>query len=378
MPTSTKTKPATGVTVERKHLSQGLDQVAPAAAGRGTSLPVLTGVHLQSEPDRLRLTCMDLDVSVTTTVPAVTTGDLDVVVNNRVLRDLVRCAAGPIDLVSQPLATSADEPPVLTVAWGRTVAQLELYSRDEWPRQPQQDGETFTLTAGDLDLVRRMANFASHDDARPILTGLRFSREHPAGVAATDSYRLGVAELEADLPDKPFLLPARVARFLPPRLLDTETATVTLEKDRRYARIAVGEISIRVVLVDGEFPPISRLIPENTPNRWTFNRAELAAAVKTAGVLSIDATPVRLQVDRKAGTVQVLGVHHDLGQLYTTVDATIEGDLEVTCAFNARYLNQLLTTLEGETVSLELTDALKPMVVREGVQTHVLMPVRVS
>lgn len=358
----------TGTVVQRQHLVQALNQVAANAAPKGSSLPVLAGVRLQVDDGRLTVTTTDLDLEVATTVQA--EGDhLDAVVPAKLLKQLVATANGPIAI--RP-GDTVDE---LVVTWGRTTALLRTLPIDEWPRPKPVDGDEHKLTAPDVAAFRRVANFASRDDARPILTGVLVNGIE---IAATDSYRLAVAQLTTKLWEAqgPILLPSRVARYLPP-LLDSEHATLTV--DGLYAEIRLGEIRLRTVLIDGDFPPYERLIPTTSPSHVTFNRAELADAVRTATVMAQEAAPIRIVLGDSRTEATILSVTQDIGQVGTIVAATVEGAPPPhTAAFNPTYFAALLTTCSGENVTLELIDQLKPALIREDPYTLLIMPVRVS
>ena len=369
------------LTVERGPLLQALTQVAPAAAARGSSLPILCGLRLtRVSKNQIRATAPDLDIEVSCTVAADCPKKFDVVVPSKLFRDMVREAAGTVTLSlgENPLSPDKDD---IVVTWGRTVAIIKPYPVSEWPNMSTAEPtSTFELTAADVDRIRRIANFASTDDARPILTGICMDPKD--GAVATDSYRLGLVDLEGTVSER-FLMQARVARFLPMRLLDTETATVTIEGGTAtagagYVRIECGEVTIRSCLIQGEFPPYDRLIPTGTPTTMTFNRADLRKALSTAKILCVDAIPVRIVVeDGKEASIR--SVAQDVGQLATTVDILAhEGTLLQTCAFNVVYLGEMLGMLDAETVTLELTDALKPALAKDGPWTLLIMPVRVS
>lgn len=357
--TATLTTPTT---VQRTHLLGALNQVLPAL-GRRDSLPVLACVHLHQHQGTMTVTATDLDLRVACTIPA-DGPDLEVIVGARTFRNLIREAAGPLALT----ATDGE----LDIRWARTDAQLKTIDLDEWPRPPVVEGDPVKVPAGDLQVMARVANFASNDQARPILTGLRIGRGE---AVCTDSYRLAVGNIETNLGgDRVLLLQARVVRFLP-TLLATEDATLTT--DGRHCRIDVGELTITSVLIDGDFPPYERLIPKAVPHRATVNRTGLAAAVKAAMAVAGDATPVRLNPD--GPNLEVVIVQQDVGQVHTLVDATFQGGPPPsTAAFNPRYLLDLLGTLDGDQVALEITDHLKPVVIREEPYTLLIMPVRVS
>lgn len=369
----TETVTAPPLVIERSHLLQALAQTIPATAARGTSLPVLTGVRMQAEGERLRVTATDLETYVSCTIAARVAKGFDVIVNARRLQRIVKEAAGPLEfrLEEAPLASEQDK---LLLSWGRTIASLSTMPVEEWPRPPAVEGATFTLGAADIDRVRRLSMFCSGDDARPILTGMYFSK---GSIVGTDSYRLGIARLDVEF-DHQFLLPSSVVRFLPPRMLDTETATVTVGE--RDCMIEVGEIRIRTVLIDGEFPPYEKLIPAGTPSQVTLSMPDLQAGVRVARAIVDDVTPVRLNIDTEAGKVHLVAIQQEVGSLASELDVVaLEGHPPpATCAFNTKYFLDMLGILDEDTVTLHLTDSLKPVMVTEGAWTLLLMPVRVS
>lgn len=360
----------TRLTADRKALIAGLNTVIPAAAPRGTSLPVLAGVRLRAEKGKLRLTATNLELTIDHRIPVQDMpDDLDLVVNARLLRKILGVAQGEITIERTDDAG-------LAVKWGRTAASLVSLPADEFPRSVAVTGDNIIFSALDVEKIRKIANFASNDDARPILTGLRFSNSYPRGVAGTDSYRLGVAELSTEFP-RDFLMPSIVARHLPMRLLDTEEIHATVGD--REILLSFGETSIKSTLIEGDFPPIERLVPATSPCNITFNRDELARAVRTSAVLYESTEPVRFVFDPAAKTATLRLARSDVGTIDTDVDFRTDGNVPPeSCAFNPIYLGQLLESLTCEDLTLEITSSLKPVLVREGPWTLIIMPVRVS
>jgi DNA polymerase-3 subunit beta len=61
--------PANKLTVERAHLVAALTQATKAVETRNT-YPILANVYLAASDDRLTLRATDLDIEITTSVPA--------------------------------------------------------------------------------------------------------------------------------------------------------------------------------------------------------------------------------------------------------------------------------------------------------------------
>jgi DNA polymerase-3 subunit beta len=231
---------------------------------------------------------------------------------------------------------------------------------------------------------------ASHDDARPILTGVYMTAE--AGglrLVATDSYRLAVRDLSGVsvlAEGQSVLVPSRALGELARVLGDADQ--VSLRLGERDATFEVGEFSptgdagsgtrLTTRLIEGQFPNYRQLIPESSANRLTIGRDPLLDALRRVKLLAREATPVRLGLGPDG--VELSAVTQDVGQAQESIDAKYEG-AEMVIAFNPEYLADGVDAVEGDEVSLETTDALKPAVVRSverGDYLYLLMPVRVS
>ena len=101
-----------------------------------------------------------------------------------------------------------------------------------------------------------MVPAASHDDARPILTGVLMAAE--AGglrMVATDSYRLALRDLPGTSvlrEGQSVLVPSRALGELTRLLAGAEHVTLRLADDA--ASFEVGNVRMRTRLLEGEFP----------------------------------------------------------------------------------------------------------------------------
>src|SRR3546814_3645420 len=90
------------------------------------------------------------------------------------------------------------------------------------------------------------------------------------------------------------LVPSRALQELARVLGGGETLSVRLGE--REASFEVAGTRLTTVLIEGEFPPYERLIPQAQPNRLTVGREALLEAVRRVKLLAREATPV----DRKS------------------------------------------------------------------------------
>lgn len=359
---------------ERDVLVEALGTAGRAATGRGSALPVLSGVRVELSGDALVLTGTDLELTISVQVDVAGEGDGVTVLPGRLASEIVRALPGG----GVEVAVDAEQ---ARIAAGRSEFSLRVLPADEFPRVNPPAGEPVTLdTAALSEALGQVVQAASRDDARPILTGVLLSAE-PEGLrlVATDSYRLAVRDLPGTsvlAEGQHVLVPSRALQELARLLPAGDTLTVRLGE--RDATFEVGTNRLTTVLIEGEFPNYRGLIPQSQPNRLRVGRESLLEAVRRVKLLAREATPVRLAMSSDG--LELVAVTQDVGQAHESLDAKYEGT-ELTVAFNPEYLVQGIEVAPGDEVTIETVDALKPALVRAPEHPeflYLLMPVRVS
>lgn len=359
---------------ERDVLVEALGSAGRAAAGRGTSLPVLSGVRVELTGDRLRLTGTDLELTITVEVAVSGGGAGVVVLPGRLASDIVRALpAGSVEV-----EVDAEE---ARISAGRSEFSLRVLPADEFPRVNEPVGEPVTLASAELaTALAQVVRAASSDDARPILTGVLLAAESTGlRLVATDSYRLAIRDLPGTTvlaEGQHVLVPSRALQELARVLATGDSLTVRLGE--RDASFEVAGTRLTTVLIEGEFPPYERLIPQAQPNRLTVGREVLLEAVRRVKLLAREATPLRLAMSGEG--LELVAITQDVGQAHESLDAKFEGT-DLTVAFNPEYLVQGIEVAPGDEVTIETVDALKPALLRcpdHPDFLYLLMPVRVS
>lgn len=358
---------------EREQLSEALATAGRAATGRTGTLPVLSGLRLELQGDRLTVTGTDLDLTIQLELTVAGDTDGGVVLPARLSSDIVRA------LPSGAVEVSVTEDDV-KISAGRSQFSVRPLSFDDYPRLATPASSAVTLDAAAFgEALRQVVRAASTDEARPILTGVLLTAENDGlRLVATDSYRLAVRDLPGVSvlgADQKVLVPGRALNELQ-RLLGSG-GEVTLRLGERDATFEVGTTRLTTRLIEGEFPNYRQLIPASHPNTLTVERDALLEAIRRMKILAKDATPVRLAI--AADNLRLTAITQDVGNATEELDATTTGT-ELTVAFNPDYLASGVEALSTEQITLSTIDGLKPAVVR-GVGSedylYLLMPVRV-
>jgi DNA polymerase-3 subunit beta len=356
------------IRAERDDLVDVLGRAARAVSPR-SPLPILQGLFVMVAGRTLRVTGTDLDMTVRTQLEVEVLEEGTTVVPARLITEAAR------KLPSGAVVLAAAEGEVELSGGGPRFRFRELSIQD-FPGIPEPVLDDAVEVDGDefLSALAQVTVAASHDDARPVLTGVFFeSTETGLRLVATDSYRLAVRDLPAVRSAMTGLVPVRALRELA-RTVGAKKIQVAIGS--REASFASGRGTLTVRLIEGSFPNYRQLLPSGYPNRLIVPRDGLLQAIDRASLVAEDHIPIRLQLE--SGGVELSVSRQDVGGETEHLAAEYRGE-EMTIAFNSRYLNDGVAAVEEEQVVLDVVDPLKPGVVRgaEGEEyLYLLMPVR--
>ena len=112
------------------------------------------------------------------------------------------------------------------------------------------------------------------------------------------------------------------------------------------------------LLVDGDYPPVRRLFPEETPIHAVVELAPLTEAARRVALVAERNTPIRLAFSE--GQVVLDAGQGDDAQASEALEATLVGE-EITVAFNPQYLLDGLGALTTPYVRFSFTHPNKPV-----------------
>jgi len=360
---------------EREALAEALATASRAATtGRTGALPVLTGLRLEVQGDRLTITGTDLELTIQLSIEVGGEVDGGTVLPARLASDIVRSmGTGKVELTA--------ETDNVVISNGRSRFSVRPLSFDDYPKVASIVNSAVTLPSAAFgDALRQVVRAASTDDNRPMLTGVLMTAEGDGlRMVATDSYRLALCDLAGQqvfAADQKVLVPGRALNELQ-RLLGSGSE-VTMRLGERDATFEVGTTRLSTRLIDQDFPPNYRqLIPPSHPNQLTVEREALLEAIRRVKILAKDSTPVRLQMGGEV--LRLTAITQDVGDATEELDAEFSGT-ELSIAFNPDYFASGVEACQGEHVVLSTVDANKPAIVRgkgHDDYLYLLMPVRV-
>jgi DNA polymerase-3 subunit beta len=133
------------------------------------------------------------------------------------------------------------------------------------------------------------------------------------------------------------------------------------------------DVSLRTRLVEGKFPEYQRFIPESVDKEVLAEKKKLLSALKR--VTHIGST-VKMELEKDRMRLSTLS--QDVGEAWEEVSVEYNGEA-ITIAFNGKFLEDGISSVEGGKVYIGLTEPLKPAVIKEEDSDdflYLVMPVR--
>lgn len=369
---------------ERDDLLEAVQFVSRAISNRST-LPVLSGLRIEArEEGEVVLAATDLEITMQTSFQAGIDEPGKTIVPGRFFGDMSRSlGAGQVRV-----AGAEGE---VEIGSGRGQFRVKTLATDDYPSLPLEDQrpeeETIELELDAATLstaLSQVVRAASSDESRQVLTGVLWELEPGSlTLAATDSYRLAVRELQAQggfSKGRKVILPARALSELGRALQGRSVVSISVRAN--FASFTIGSESggdsvVGSRFIEGEFPNYRQLVPQGYPNILTVDKDALMEVTKRVGLLAQNNLPVKL---RLGGELEVSAHTPDVGEGQEVLDAAYEGE-EIVIAFNPQFLYEGIAAIQPPQLMLEVGDGLKPAILRgEGEPdfTYLLMPVRLS
>jgi DNA polymerase III subunit beta len=370
--------------IERAALLKSLGHVQ-SVVERRTTIPILSNVKLEAGNGTLGLTATDLDLSVVETTEAEVAQPGATTAPAHTLYDVVRKLPEGARVSIERSASGGE----ITLRSGRATFDLPCLPADEFPTMGDEGLEHgFALSAGELRKLIDRTRFAiSTEETRYYLNGI-FLHSIEEGAAsclrsvATDGHRL--ARFETALPQgaagmPPVIVPRKTVGEVR-KLIDELAAEQIVEIALSSARIRfrVGEAVLRSRLIDGTFPDYQRVIPSGNDKLLLAPTKLLSEAVdRVATIATEKGRAIKLSVAE--GRLTLSAISPDAGRAVEELDVTYASEpLEI--GFNARYILDMNSQIEGDEVELAMADAGSPTLVRDPKDSstlYVLMPMRV-
>jgi DNA polymerase-3 subunit beta len=332
------------------------------------SVPVLAGLLIETSTDDaggLVLSTFDYETSARATIPADVSDEGRALVSGRLLADICR------SLPNKPVEMTIDGAKV-SLTCGSARFSLQTMPVDEYPTLPEMPQATGTVRSDVFAAaVSQAVVAAGRDDMLPVLTGVRIEIEGSSiSLLATDRFRLSHRELEwqpgSTDASAAALVPAKVLADTAKSLTSGAEVTIALSSSGTgegiigFEGAAGGGVRRTTTrLLDGEFPKVRSLFPNEHLTVARVDKAALIESVRRVSLVAERNTAVQLAFGD--GLLTLDAGSGDEAQASESIEASVKGE-DITTGFNPQFLLDGLTAIEEPVVEMAFTQASKPVV----------------
>jgi DNA polymerase-3 subunit beta len=342
-------------TCERQKLNEAVLNVQRVVSSK-SSIPALEGILLTARENSIRLCGFDLEIGMTTELPADVKETGSIVMGAKLFGDIVR------RLPDQRVTVSVDDKQVTQIESGEAKFSVAGIPAEEYPELPRINSEkSISLPSSTLKGMIRQTLFAvAETDAKPVHTGTLFEiGDGKIRLISVDGYRLAIREEPIENAEKnSFVVPGKTLGEVM-KLLGDGDEEVELLVGTRHIMFRIGDYTVISRLLEGEFLDWRASLPKECATEVRVSVSDFVGSLERVSLLITERlrSPVRCLF---ADECIKLSCSTAIGHANDRLGAKITGD-DVEMGFNSRYLLDALRNTECDEVRIKLNGPLSPL-----------------
>ncbi|NLW45990.1 MAG: DNA polymerase III subunit beta [Firmicutes bacterium] len=358
----------------QEDLSHFLQIVVRAIATKST-LPILTGIMLETKDAKLRCVATDLEIAIEVNIPNVQIHKPGIVVlPGKTFVEIVR------HLPQNPIEIELDEnSKTVSIVSKHSSYQLPILPVEEFPTLPDiKNGEKLEINSEKLKEAIRQTIYATlADDPRPFLSSIQWeSSSDRLRLVATDVNRLAVKDIPVKTGiQKTALVPVRALKEISNIFGANPEENIDIYIGEKLIYLTGAGVTFSSRLVEAQFPRYEQVIPKEFQGSILINRSMLIEALERTSLVS---NSIRLSVSDKG--VIITAKEPDKGKSYEEIPVDFEGQ-EIEIGFNVRFLLDFLKTVDAEEILFKYIQEQKPALMQINEKDdyiYVVMPLKLS
>lgn len=341
--------------VSSSQLLKQLQHIA-GVINANTVLPILEDFLFEVEKNKLTVVATDLETVMKIQLDIEAKDNGKVCIPAKILLDSLK------NIPDQPLTFTIDKNFGIEITSDNGKYKVMGENPDNFPKEPAADETTsFKMTSSALITAINKTIFAvSNDDLRPAMTGVYFElNKDYIQFVATDAHRL-VRYKRTDVKcprQDSFIVPRKPLNLLKSALPDNEDEiSVSYNSNHLFVKHGTTQMSCR--LIDARFPDYKVVIPADNPYKMVVTKPDFQSALRRVSVFSNKSTN-QVALNISGSELQLAAQDVDFSfEGNERMKCQYDGE-DITIAFNARFLIEMLNAVDGNEVRLELATPTK-------------------
>ncbi|MGH1283869.1 DNA polymerase III subunit beta [Bacillus toyonensis] len=370
--------------VNHKHFTQALSEVSKAMSTK-VLIPILSGIKITADQSGITLIASNSNIFIEKFIPnsiedeqiATILQAGTIVVPAKYFIEIIRKMPSDIVLKSK-------NEQIITIQSEEITLNLNGLPANEFPSVPliEEHAEIQVETEQLIEVFKQTVFAVAKNESRPVLTGVHIELDHNKLVcAATDSHRLAIREtlISSDAKANCIVPSTTISELL--KLMNSNTEFVYIYLSDSHVIFTFGTTTLYSRLIEGKYPNISNLIPNEFQTVINVERKKILQGVDRSSLLASEwaNNNVNFEIINES-TIKISSNASQIGKIAETqqIDA-IQGEKQLNISFDGRFMVDALRAIKEEMVTLSFGGSMRPILIEAGEQSaavHLISPVR--
>ncbi|MGE7770436.1 DNA polymerase III subunit beta [Viridibacillus arvi] len=370
--------------IDNKCFNKAILEVNKAVSLK-TPFPILSGIKIIANNNCLVLVGSNSDIVIEKVIPLTIDGVKvlevynagSVVIPAKYLSEIVKKFPGEIHL-------KVNEKKLVTIKSDEIVTNVYGFNAEEYPNLPQIDEAKYIKIPSVelIEIIKQTVFAVSKSESKPVLTGVNMSfKDNHLSCVATNSHRLALRELaiESNLSGS-FIVPSTSLNELI-KLIDKETGFIHIYVTDSYIVFKSNTISLFSRLIEGNYPNISGLLPNDSKTIITLNTNLLLKGIDRACLFASEWKNNNVHLEIKNDTkIRIFSNSSEIGKIEETQNIkTINGETDLSISLDGSFLMDALKVIKEEEIRISFGGAMRPVLIEpidNSSYFHLISPVR--
>ncbi len=347
-----------------------------------TTLPILSNVLIEAKNSKIRITATDLDLIYSEEISVKNiTKEGSTTTSASILYDILKKLES-----NAKVEISLQNINKLKLVSENSKFNLLCMSPDNFPLSDEDiKQKTFEISPQEiLKLLNKTKISISNDETRHYLNGIylhktSFNNKSFLTAVATDSHRLSSSSLEinSDIGFESIILPKKTI-FQLISLLEQNTSAIKIANNKSKIKFETNNGILISKVIDGRFPDYTKVIPKNNDKVLEIKLNDFKNSIERVTSVSSDRKE-GLKMILSKDSLQLSVNSPNSGEGIETINAKFNSE-DMSISFNGRYLIDIASQVENDSIIINLRDAGSPVLIRDlsdKNSLHVVMPMKI-
>ncbi|EEL28597.1 DNA polymerase III subunit beta [Bacillus cereus] len=370
--------------VNHKQFTQALSEVNKAISTKSL-IPILSGIKITADQSGITLIASNSNIFIEKFIPVLIEDEkIATILKAGTIVVPAKYFIEIIKKMPSDIAIKSKNEQIIKIQSEEITLSLNGFPADEFPNVPLIDNhaEIKVETEQLIEVFKQTVFAVAKNESRPVLTGVHIELSNNKFIcAATDSHRLAIREtrLSSDVKANCIVPSATINELL--KLMNSNSKFVYIYLSESHIIFTLGTTTLYSRLIEGKYPNISNLIPNDFKTIINVDRKKILQGVDRSSLLASEwaNNNVNLEIINES-TIKISSNASQIGKISETqqIDA-IQGEKQLNISFDGRFMVDALRAIKEETITLSFGGSMRPILIEAGEQfaaVHLISPVR--